>query len=583
MFLKKARKTYKGKVYETYALTESYRENGKVKHRHIANLGSLSQEQAQRIRLVLQAKQIGDAFVGRLSDVVAKEHYRFLDVAVLDDLWQQFTLDQFFKDLPYAEAMVINRCIAPRSKIRIQDWTRHTILPRLMEFDFSTESEYSVYRTLDKIADLEQELQQHIYRKSSELGHMNERAIFYDITSSYFEGTKCILASGGYSRDHRPDRLQITVGLVVTPDGYPFYWQVMPGNTQDITTVEGLLLALEERFGIKECLLVFDRGMVSRDNLKAIAEKKLSYISALDKNEIPVDELLDNDFKSLVDDEGRWQENLLSRGFQPYDENLFYREHSLKDIRYILAFNHQTFQDQRSNRERQLQKAKSYLEKLNQELLHAKKSRKEATTSRKIENQLQKWKLHKIFKWHLEPQTRTVTIKKGKKREVNTFKVLYALDQEQLQKQALLHGIACFITNQPKDKLPAQKAIQYYRRKNKVEEAFRELKNYLHMRPFYLQREKRVRAHITVCVLGYLLLNALEDRLSQQNSINSAPEALETLGGCLINRIGLKKDKTYSESITEVTLDQEKILEKLGLKHLISNKYLNNILEHSSM
>lgn len=583
MFLKKARKTYKGKVYETYALTESYREGGKVKHRHIANLGSLSQEQVQRIRLVLKAKQVEDAFVGRLSDVVAKEHYRFLDVAVLDDIWQQFALDQFFKGLPYAEAMVINRCIAPKSKIRIQEWTQHTILPRLMEFDFGAESEYSVYRTPDKIADLEEELQQHIYQKYSQQGHTNEKAIFYDITSSYFEGTKCILASRGYSRDHRSDRPQVTIGLVVTPDGYPFYWQVMPGNTQDITTVEALLLVLKERFGIEECLLVFDRGMVSRDNLKAIAKKKLSYVSALDKNEIPVNELLDSDFKSLVEDEDQWQKNLLSRGFQPYDKNLIYREHSIEDIRYILAFNRQAFQDQRLNRNQRLLKAKSYLEELNQELLHAKKSRKEETTARKIENKLQNWKLHKILNWQLEPKTLTVTTKKGKKRKVNSFQVVYTVDEQQLQQQALLDGLTCFVTNHPSDKLSAKRVIQYYRRKNKVEEAFRELKSYLHLRPFYLHREKRVRAHVTVCVLGYLLLNALEDRLYQQDSATSAPEALEILGRCLVNRLGLKKDSAYSESITEVTQEQVTILEGLGLKHLITNKYLNNILEHSSM
>lgn len=583
MFLKKARKTYKGKVYETYALTESYRENGEVKHRHIANLGSLSKEQAQRIRLVLKAKQVEDAFVGQLSDIVAKEHFRFLDVAVLDDIWQKFALDQFFKGLPYAEAMVINRCVDAKSKIRIQDWTQHTILPRLMKFNFGSESEYSVYRALDKIADLEEELQQHIYQKCNELGHTNEKAIFYDITSSYFEGTKCILACRGYSRDHRSDRLQITIGLVVTPNGYPFYWQVMPGNTQDITTVEDLLSVLKERFGIEECLLVFDRGMVSRDNLKAIAQKELSYVSALDKNEIPVNELLDCDFKTLVENEVQWQEKLLSRDFQPYDKNLLYREHSIEDMRYILAFNRQAFQDQRLNRNQRLKKAKAYLEELNQALLHAKKSRKEETTGRKIENKLLKWQLHKIFNWQLEPTTLTVTTKKGKERKVNSFQVIYTVDEEQLQKQELLDGIACFVTNQPRHKLSDERVIQYYRRKNKVEEAFRELKNYLHLRPFYLHREKRVRAHVTVCVLGYLLLNALEDKLHQQDSVTSASVALEVLGRCLLNRLGLKKDNAYSESITQVSPEQVKLLEELGLKHLISNKYLENILEHSSM
>ena len=91
----------------------------------------------------------------------------------------------------------------------------------------------------------------------------------------------------GYSRDHRADRLQITIALVITANGYPFYWRVMPGNTQDITTVKDLIMDLKERFGIEECLLVFDRGMVSQNNLKAIVQKKLSYVSALDKDEIP--------------------------------------------------------------------------------------------------------------------------------------------------------------------------------------------------------------------------------------------------------------------------------------------------------
>ncbi len=91
-------------------------------------------------------------------------------------------------------------------------------------------------------------------------GKSVEQTIFYDITSSYFEGTQCILATYGYSRDKRPDRQQITIALVITPDGYPIYWEVMPGNTQDVTTAEDLLTNLKERFQIRKFLLVFDRG-----------------------------------------------------------------------------------------------------------------------------------------------------------------------------------------------------------------------------------------------------------------------------------------------------------------------------------
>ncbi len=582
MFLKKARKTYKGRVYETYALTESYRENGKVKHRHIANLGSLTTEQAQRIRLVLKAQQIEGAFVGHLSDVVAKEHYRFLDVALLDNIWRQFDLDQFFANLPYAEAMAVNRCLDPKSKIQIKDWTQQTILPRLLEYDFGADSEYSIYRTLDKIADQEVELQKHIYQKCEQLGHTDEKAIFYDITSSYFEGAKCILAAQGYSRDHRPDRLQITIALVVTPDGYPFYWRVMPGNTQDVTTVEDLLTVLQERFGVKRCLLVFDRGMVSGDNLKAIANKKLTYVSALDKDEVPGLGLIETEFQSLVADERHWRDNLLSLGFNLYDENFLYREHVKGEMRYILAFNRQAYQDQQRNRQERLQKAKSYLAVCNKELNQAKKSRNKETTARKIENRLRKWNMHKVFVWELEPVTVIATTKKGIERKIDSFRVVHTINEDKLKQQARLDGITCFVTNEPTGKLSAGQAIRYYRRKSKVEEAFRELKDYLHLRPFYLSREKRVRAHVTICVLGYLLLNTLEEKLQQQHYPCSAATALEILGKCLLNRIGLKNSEPYAESITEVTTQQLEILKKLGFEHLIAKKYLNQIMEHST-
>ena len=579
MFLKKARKTYKGKVYETYALTESYRENGKVKHRHIANLGSLTKEQAQRIKLVLKAKQIEDVFVGHLSDVVAKEHYRFLDVAVLDDIWRQFDLDQYFAELPYAEAMVVNRCLDPKSKIQIQDWTQQTILPRLLRYDFSADSEYSIYRTLDKITDQEVELQKHVYRKCKQLGHTDEKAVFYDITSSYFEGTKCVLAFKGYSRDHRPDRLQITIALVVTPNGYPFYWRVMPGNTQDVTTVEDLLLILKERFGIEECLLVLDRGMVSQNNLEAIAEKKLTYISALDKDEVSGLGLMEAEFQSLVVDERYWRDNLLSLGFNLYDENLVYREHIKGKVRYILAFNRQAYQDQQQNRQERLQKAKSYLAACNNELKHAQKSRNREATARRIENKLRKWNMHKVFVWELEPIAIT---KKGTGQKIDSFRVVYTINEDKLKQQASLDGIMCFVTNEPTDKLPACQVIRYYRRKSKVEDAFRELKDHLHLRPFFLSREKRVRAHVTICVLGYLLLNALEEKLQQQHYQCSAATALEILGKCLLNRIGFKNSESYAESITEVTTQQLEILRKLGFEYLISKKYLNQLLEHST-
>lgn len=577
MFLKKTKKKYKKKSYDYYSLAESYREKGKVKHRQIANLGALTPEQAERIRLVLKVKRVDHAYVGDLSDVVVKKHFQFLSVAVLDSFWKQFKLDSFFSGIPYAEVMALNRCLEPLTKINIKKWAESTILPRLLKAEF--EDEYEIYRVLDRIADQEASLQQHLYQQYIGLGLAAEETVIYDITSSYFEGAKCILAAYGYSRDHRPDRKQIVIALVITPEGYPLYWQVMPGNVPDVTTVEELLINIKDRFGIKKCLLVFDRGMVSANNLKAISDYKFTYISALDKDEIRPLSLLEPDFPELL--LGNWQENLEDKGFHVYSKNLFYREHFHADKRHIIAFNYHLYQEQQQNRQEWFEKAKAFIASYNMELSQAQKSRNKKATERKIANKLRKWHMHKVFSWHLKPVAHMVKTAKGTQRKVNSFQVSYAVNEAKLKEQAFLDGILCFLTNDAT--LTTEQIIGHYRRKNKIEDTFRELKSYLHLRPFHLTREKRVKAHVTICVLSYLLLNALEEKLSWLDDPPSGKTTLKLFDECKLNRITVMDSDTYVESTTELTEEQIELLKQLDLAHLTGKKYLNQILEHSAM
>jgi len=577
MFLKKSKKKYKEKSYNYYSLAESYREEGKVKHRQIAKLGALTQEQAERIRLALKVQRVDHAYVGDLSDVVVKEHYQFLAVAVLDYFWRQFKLESFFSGIPYAEAMALNRCLEPLTKIHIKEWAEATVLPRLLKTSFG--DNYEIYRVLDRIADQEANLQQHLYQQYIGLGLATKETVIYDITSSYFEGTKCILATYGYSRDHRPDRKQIVIALVITPEGYPLYWQVMPGNVPDVTTVEELLVNIKDRFGIEKCLLVFDRGMVSGNNLKAISDSKFTYVSALDKDEIRPLALLEPEFPELL--AGNWQENLKDKGFHAYHKNLFYREHFFKDKRHIIAFNYHLYQEQQQNRQEWLQKANAFIASYNLELIQAQKSRNKEATERKITNKLRKWHMHKVFSWDLKPVTYMVKTAKGTQRRIKSFQISYTVNEAKLKEQAYLDGILCFVTND--EALTPEQIIGHYRRKNKIEDAFRELKSYLRLRPFYLTREKRVKAHVTICVLSYLLLNALEEKLSLLDDPPSAIKALKLFSECMLNRISVTDSDTYVESITELTGKQMELLKKMGLDHLTGKKYLNQILEHSSM
>jgi len=576
MFLKKTKRSYKQKGYENYALTESYREEGKVKHKHIANLGALTPEQAQRIRLVLKVQNIEEAYVGPLADVVAKKHYRFLDVAVLDALWRRFALDEFFARQLYPEAMAVNRCLEPKTKIRIKAWAEGTVLPRLAHQIF--QGEYEVYRVLDEIAEREEDLQEHLHQQYLKQGLMADNVFFYDITSSYFEGNRCVIATYGYSRDHRPDRKQIVIALVITPDGFPVYWQVLPGNVQDVTTVKELLCVLKERFGIEKCLLVFDRGMVSAENLQAFLEQDFTYISALDRDEIKGLGFLESDFSEFL--KGNWRDNLLAKGFSVYDEYTLYREHTYLEKRYLIAYNRLFYNEQQKNRKVRFEKAEQFIASYNEELNRAQRSRSEKATANKITNRLRNLKMQKVFSYRLQPLTLIAHSVKGKQKQVRSFSIDYTVNETELARLEYLDGVCCFVTNAPA--LTAQQIIGAYRRKNKIEEAFREIKSYLKVRPFHLTREERVRAHVSICTLGYLMLNALEEDLKHSfEQPLSAPAALDIFSQCQLNRIGPKNSDTFVESITELTTEQVELLHGLGLDHLTKKKFLGQILEHS--
>lgn len=192
-----------------------------------------------------------------------------------------------------------------------------------------------------------------------------------------------------------------------------------------------------------------------------------------------------------------------------YGQNLWYREHPLGDRRYILAFNRDLFAKQQETTRQHYRKAEEFIARLNTELHQAKKSRDPEKVQKQIDARLRKLKMHKVFAWQLTPVNLSRATKPGKEKTVQSFKIEYRIDQEALNRQNWLNGFLCFVTNQPAENLSPVEVINYYRRKNKIEEAFREIKHYLKIRPVFVTREKRVKAHVAICVLGYLLLNTL--------------------------------------------------------------------------
>ena len=542
-------------------------------------MGALTEEQAEQLRLVVSAHSNPDVVVAKSDEIVVTKHAGFLAVATLHHFWQEWGLADFFQTNRWVEAMVLNRCLAPVTKIKIKEWMAETVLPAYLEVDPHKVDEFDVYRSLDDLAKREKELQAFLYQqlqaKQSFSGYF-----FYDLTSTYLEGSRCLIAKLGYSRDHRPDCEQIVIALMITPEGYPFHWRVLEGNTQDVTTVEQLIQEVNSQYRLQHCTLVFDRGMVSADNLISLEATAWNYVSALDRDEIVSAGFLEEALPEPAFPRD-WEQVMALKEFVPFDENqfLFYREFTKEGRRYILTFDVARFLEEYRSLEQRLNKAVAWLKQKNKVLARAKKARNQEILTRELETMLKRKRVKRLLKVCLEPREVKVTNARGKERTVHTFQFTYAVQEEERQKEQRLHGLTCFVTNLPAQKASAREVISWYRRKNKVEEAFREIKSYLELRPIYLTRTERVRAHVSICILAYFLYNEIERRFREKGLAESPPEVLARLQKCQVNRLEFKTQHRSKLSITEPSEQQKEYLQVLGCENILVPQGVKRILK----
>jgi transposase len=394
MFLKKSVKTVKGKKYSHYSIVESFRDNGKVKHRLIFAIGPLDDEVADRLRLTLNVHSNQDLVVAKSDDIVVTKHGAYLDVAVLVHIWQQWQFHEFFQDDRWVTGMVINRCIDPVAKCNVQEWMTKTVLPAYLDTDPLSMNAFDIFRELDRLCQRETELQSYMFRKIQEKRPNSLDVFFYDITSTYVTGSRCVLTKFGYSRDHRPDCEQIVIALMITPDGYPFYWKLLEGNTQDVSTVCDLIQNVKTCFPIQHCTMVFDRGMVSADNPKTLEKTNWDYVSVMDRDEINVLSFFQTALPTPPMPED-WEQVLAMQEFQPIDDDiLYYREFEDDNRRYIITFDLARFLDEHQIQRNKVEQIDRWLIKKNEDLKQAKKSRNRDTLEREISKILKRFHVH---------------------------------------------------------------------------------------------------------------------------------------------------------------------------------------------
>jgi transposase len=176
---------------------------------------------------------------------------------------------------------------------------------------------------------------------------------------------------------------------------------------------------------------------------------------------------------------------------------------------------------------------------------------------------------------------RALTNAKGKERTVETFCLQALVIPEAVQEEQRLDGITCFISNMTSERCSAQEVVAYYRGKNKVEEAFHEIKAHLNLRPMHLTRSQRVKAHVAVCMMAYFLLNDIEQRLKAKGLKVSSPMALRELKKCQLSRIEVKGNQKVELKVTEPNDIQLELLEAMDCQEVVGKKFIKKVLKEA--
>jgi transposase len=404
-------------------------------------------------------------------------------------LWDQLKLDEFWRDrLPDSregtcwrhvlETLTVYRLIDPGSEWRLhRQWFQNSAMADLLEEDFGLAQKDNLYRCLDKVLKHRTALFQHLRQRWEDLFGVRFEVLLYDLTSTYFESDPNFEEKDkrqfGYSRDKRSDCVQVVIGLVVTPEGFPLAYEVMAGNTADKTTLEGFLEQIQKLYGKAQRVWVMDRGIPT--------EEVLAQMRASDP---PVHYLVGTPKGRL----SRYEEELLEQPWKTVREGVQVKLLSQEGELYVLAESKDRINKERAMRRRQL---KGLVKRL-KELAQMKLKRDQLLLKLgAAKNQFPAgWRLIKIQvpedNQPVEPPNFRFELRKDKLRQVRRREGRYLLRSN-------------LSASEP------EKLWQFYIQLTQVEAAFKDLKDDLSLRPIFHQLERRIEAHIFVSFLAYCL------------------------------------------------------------------------------
>ena len=571
MYLKRhvRRKDGKGHVY--YSLNESTRvSRTRTVQRQVLHLGELNttqlekwqrtievvQEdgQARQCRLFTdhegQAPALEDVCEVLLSTLRVCRPRQFGGPWLACRLFEELELDQFFATAlgehrgsedwaKVVELLVANRLCAPGSELALhQRWFDQTAMDFLLGTGPEVAGKDRLYRALDKLVDLKPELERHLGQRWKDMFKAKTDIVLYDLTSTYFEGAveECVQAKRGYSRDHRPDCPQVVLALVVTAEGFPLTYEVFPGNTNDAETLDHIVSEVEAKHGDIHRVWVFDRGIVSEDNLAKLRERGASYLVGTPRHRLREFE------KELL--RGDWQRVAGRPGVRV---QLIARHQEL----YVLARSDDRAQKELAMRRRQLVGLHRDLRAMERNI-RARRLR----SSNKINIRLGRFQERWPGAW-----------KYLREADYEGRRLRWSWDKERLRNIRLIDGAYLLRTNL--DLREPDLLWQQYIQLTEVEEAFRVLKSELAIRPVWHRLDRRVEAHILIAFLAYCLWVCLKQKLRPCAPSLTPARVLESLARMQMVEVWFalrRGGRICLPRITEPESDQSIILHRLGWK-----------------
>jgi transposase len=531
MFLRSTNRKKDGKSHRYYSVVENQRVSGdKTVQRTVLYLGEINdsqqtawrrtlevfdeeQQQTRNLSLFPDDREVPaetlDSLQVNLAELELRRPRPFGNCWLASELWRQLGLTEFWRErLPAGREdvswekvlrlLVVNRLLEPGSEFRVhRHWFVESAMDELLEADFAVAGKDRLYRCLDRIVEHKQELFVHLKQKWAELFAADFEVLLYDLTSTYFEGgmEECDKAKRGYSRDSRPDCVQVVIALIVTPDGFPLAYEVMDGNTSERKTLQPFLDRIEKTYGRARRVWVMDRGIPTEATLKKMRERKISYLVGTPKG-------------SINKHEKQW----LALPWKQVRDSVQVKLYEHQEELYVLARS-----DGRQAKEiairrkrlvrllRKLRAMRRSLPGRDQLLLRIGAAKKEAGRA------------FGFVTIALPAATETVT------RTSFHFRV----DKVKLRQAEQRDGHYLLRSNLTAED-PAVLWTRYIQLTN-IEAAFRSLKSDLGLRPIHHRLERRVEAHIFVAFLAYCLQVTLKNSLRNQAPGLSPQAVMEKL------------------------------------------------------